>query len=487
LLLKKLSLLLKTIGQSEPYLRSNFFIIIYSVRSEMNAFTPFHSLRNPVFARLYAAQTTNLLGDALTWVGLALLAFELAGKNSAVVLSGALTLRIAAFVLLSPLAGAIADRIDRKKILVITHLMRMLIVSLLPFVTQIWQVYALVFSLNVFNAFFTPTYQATIPLVIALSSATYQLLGVLGPGLAGGVAALIGARHVFFLDALTFLIAAILIFTLPGQLRVQPSLSNSATKGRTWRDIKNGTTRLFTDAPIRYALAMQLVASIAGAQILVNTVGYVQGTLKLGNVEYGWVMAAFGIGATLSAVAFGAASRRLARTTFMLLGAALVTLALLPANYVSLAPLMLLWLVAGMGQNLVNLPAQTLIADRILPDAQGRVYGAHFAWSHLWWGLSYPLAGWLGSNFAEREFLYGSLVGLALLVAVQLTLSPRQQEHEHEHESILHKHEHIHEEHHQHDHPERIPVGEPHSHTHQHLAMRHSHPYLSDLHHLNSY
>jgi NRE family putative nickel resistance protein-like MFS transporter len=301
------------------------------------------------------------------------------------------------------------------------------------------------------------------------------------------VAALIGARHVFFLDALTFLIAAILIFTLPGQLRVQPSLSNSATKGRTWRDIKNGTTRLFTDAPIRYALAMQLVASIAGAQILVNTVGYVQGTLKLGNVEYGWVMAAFGIGATLSAVAFGAASRRLARTTFMLLGAALVTLALLPANYVSLAPLMLLWLVAGMGQNLVNLPAQTLIADRILPDAQGRVYGAHFAWSHLWWGLSYPLAGWLGSNFAEREFLYGSLVGLALLVAVQLTLSPRQQEHEHEHESILHKHEHIHEEHHQHDHPERIPVGEPHSHTHQHLAMRHSHPYLSDLHHLNSY
>jgi MFS transporter, NRE family, putaive nickel resistance protein len=235
----------------------------------MNAFTPSRSLRNPVFARLYTAQTTNLLGDALTWVGLALLAFELAGKTSAVVLSGALTLRIAAFVLLSPLAGAIADRLDRKKILVITHLARMLIVSLLPFVTQIWQVYALIFFLNVFNAFFTPTYQATIPLVtgqndypqaIALSSATYQLLGVLGPGIAGSVAALIGARQVFFLDALTFLIAAVLIFTLPAQLRVQPSSSNSATKGRTWRDIKNGTKRLFADAPIRYALAMQLVA-----------------------------------------------------------------------------------------------------------------------------------------------------------------------------------------------------------------------------------
>jgi NRE family putative nickel resistance protein-like MFS transporter len=61
----------------------------------------FDSLRNPVFARLYAAQTISLLGDALTWVGLALLAFAIAGKDSAVVLSIALTLRVTAFVLLS--------------------------------------------------------------------------------------------------------------------------------------------------------------------------------------------------------------------------------------------------------------------------------------------------------------------------------------------------------------------------------------------------
>ncbi len=390
----------------------------------------FESLRNPVFARLYTAQTTSLLGDALTWVGLALLAFELAGKNSSVVLSSALTLRVTAFVLLSPLAGVIADRFDRKGIMVVTHLVRMLIVSLLPFVTQVWQIYVLILALNVFNAFFTPTYQATIPLVtgqndypqaIALSSATYQLLGVLGPGLAGSVAAFIGVRQVFFLDALSFLVAAVMIFTLPGQLRVDQS-QQTRTPARIWHSIKDGTTRLLTDPPIRYALGMQLVASVAGAQILVNTVGYVQGTLKLGNVQYGWVMAAFGIGATLSSFAFGAFNQRLERTTFAAIGAAAITLALLPANYASLAPLMILWLIAGAGQTLVNLPTQTLIADRIPATAQGRVYGAHFAWSHLWWGISYPLAGWLGSHFNEREFLYGGFVGLLLLFVVQLTL-----------------------------------------------------------------
>ena len=54
----------------------------------------FQCLRNPIFARLYLAQTINLIGDAFTWLGLALLAFELAGEKAGVILSGALTLRV---------------------------------------------------------------------------------------------------------------------------------------------------------------------------------------------------------------------------------------------------------------------------------------------------------------------------------------------------------------------------------------------------------
>lgn len=443
----------------------------------MNTSRLFQSLRNPVFARLYAAQTTNLLGDALTWVGLALLAFELAGKDAAIVLSTALTLRVTAFVLLAPLAGSLADRLDRKHIMLVTHLARMLIVSLLPFVTQIWQIYVLVLALNVFYAFFTPTYQATIPFVIgqndypqaiALSSATFQLLGVLGPGVAGAVAAFIGARQVFFLDAATFVIAAILIATLPGQLKVEQTASEVHTTGRTWRDIKDGTTRLFVDAPLRYALAMQLVASVTGAQILVNTVGYVQGTLKLSSIQYGWVMGAFGVGATIAAVVVGSLSQRWTRTTLIFIGAALITIALLPANNAGLGLLMILWLIAGAGQTCINVSAQTLIADRTPKNAQGRVYGAQFAWSHLWWAVSYPLAGWLGSHFKASEFFYGSLIGLVLLALVQLLLSPKRNKPTPG--SMWHEHEHIHNENHQHNHYPGVLVNEPHLHPHQHVA-----------------
>ena len=229
---------------------------------------------------------------------------------------------------------------------------------------------------------------------------------------------------------------------------------------------------------------MQLVASIAGAQILVNTVGYVQGTLHLGNQQYGWVMAAFGVGATLASIGFGSFAQRLARTTFALMGAALITIALLPASAASLPLLMVFWLVAGAGQSWVNLPTQTLIADRIPKEIQGRVYGAHFAWSHLWWAFSYPLAGWLGSAFPRNSFLWGGLVGLGLLTLIQLTLSPRlrllsmpdrlSSVEQQEQPKIWHDHSHMHGEHHQHEHPSETLPSKPHAHAHAH-SLRHLH------------
>lgn len=432
-------------------------------------------LKNPIFARLYFAQTINLVGDSLTWLGLALLAFELAGENAGTILAGALTLRVMAFVVLSPVAGAIADRVDRKRLMITTHLARMGIVCLLPFVTQVWQIYAIVLSLNVFYAFFTPTYTATIPLVttkdnhsraITLSSATNQLLGVLGPGLAGSIAALVGTKQVFFLDGITFLIAAILILTLPGQLMVNQKQQTARTIYRILRDIRTGTVCLFADTPIRYALALQFVAAIAGAEILVNTVGHVQGTLHLGKLEYGWVMAAFGTGATLASIGLGNSSQKLKQTLCIGVGAVLIVLALLPANWVNLGGLLLLWSIAGVGQTLVNVPTQTLIADRVAVEVQGRVYGAHFAWSHLWWAFSYPLAGWMGSRLSTHNFFYSSLIGSVLLVIAYLAFKPK----------LLtaldgglwHEHDHTHDELHTHNHSPNTNIQNSHNHLHFH-------------------
>ena len=85
-------------------------------------------------------------------------------------------------------------------------------------------------------------------------------------------------------------------------------------------------------------------------------------------------------------------------------GTVLITMALLPANLVNLSGLLLLWEIAGVGQTLVNVSTQTLIVDQVAVEVQGRVYGAYFAWSHLWWAIAYPLAGWMGSHFPTHNF-----------------------------------------------------------------------------------
>jgi MFS transporter, NRE family, putaive nickel resistance protein len=394
---------------------------------DMAVFAPLRSLRNRTFARLYIAHTASLLGDAFTWVGLALLAFQLRGKDSAGVLAFALTLRVTAYIVLSPVAGVLADRLNRKTILVTCDVARFLVIGLMPFASEEWHVYALMFLVNAFTAFFTPTFQATIPAVtkgedyakaISLSGATTELLGVLGPGIAGAAAAFMGAREIFFVDAASFLISGAVIVTLRASLGGRTEVTTEGAAGV--RDVAAGTRLLWKNGNMRFALLLELVASISGALVLVNTVGLVRGTLGLGESSYGLVMMAFGVGATAAALLFGVAEKRVSRRWFLIAGATVTSLAVMPANQAALAWLLPLWLLAGAGQNWVNLAAQTVIADETQEGYQGRVYGAHFAWSHFWWAFAYPIAGFLGEWCRSRSFLYGGLVALAVLAIVAM-------------------------------------------------------------------
>lgn len=389
---------------------------------------PFQSLRNGLFAKLYLAQTISLFGDAVTWVGIALLAYQFGEARSAIILSVALTLRVAAFIIFSPFAGVLADKIDRKKILYITHFARMGIVACFPFVNAEWQIFVLIFTLNIFNAFFTPTYRTVLPHIvekkfyrqaIGLSTATYQLLGVLGPGLAGILAIWLGAREIFFVDAASFVIAGVLIVTLPGK-----SLSNQIGKSikekrhSTWSNVVKGAKLLFGNKTIRFALCIEFVTAIAGAQILVNTIGHVKFGLHLSDEFYGWAMAAFGIGAAAAAFVSGAIDKTPSRRISLISGALLLGLAISGANFVGFSALFVLWILAGLGQSLAEIPSETLIGEQIKRAEQGKVYGSHFAFSHLWWAIAYPIAGYLGGHFPHETFLFGGIMTLILLATV---------------------------------------------------------------------
>src|SRR5215207_2735346 len=177
--------------------------------------------RNRDFRLLFGAQLISLLGSGVTTVGLALFAYQLTGGASATaVIGNALTLRILAFLLFSQPAGVIADRASRKKILIAADVLRFGLLALFPFVTTVWQVYALIFAINAVTAFFTPTFEASIPEVVgdehyvkalSLSRVAVDVEAVAAPAVAGILVALLGVRWVFWFDAFTYLASALLV------------------------------------------------------------------------------------------------------------------------------------------------------------------------------------------------------------------------------------------------------------------------------------
>ena len=120
-------------------------------------------LKNRTYRHLFAAQVIALLGTGLMTVALGLLAYDLAGADAGAVLGTALAIKMIAYVGVAPVAQAFTDRLPRRSLLVGLDLIRGAVALCLPFVTEIWQIYLLIFVLQAASAAFTPTFQATIP------------------------------------------------------------------------------------------------------------------------------------------------------------------------------------------------------------------------------------------------------------------------------------------------------------------------------------
>src|SRR5918995_4497850 len=286
-------------------------------------------LANRTYRHLYLAQISALTGTGVMTVGLALLAYQLAGENAGAVLGIALSLRIVAFVLISPLFGAYAHLLPRRQVLVALDLVRAATVLLLPFVDAVWQVYVLIFVINACSAGFTPLFQATIPDVLpdeevytralSLSRLAYDLQQLLAPALAGVLLWFLPLEALFAVNGAAFLISAALVLsvTLPGARQVTRPEGVLANIG--WG------IRLYLVTPrLRGLLALSMAVAAATAMVIVNTVVYVRDVLGGGDTLVTIAYAASGGGSMLAALLLPKVLDRIAERTVMLAGGAVM-------------------------------------------------------------------------------------------------------------------------------------------------------------------
>ncbi len=447
-------------------------------------------LRNRTYRRLFTAQVVALAGTGLSTVALALLAYDLAGGDAGVVLGTALALKMLAYVGIAPIVGGYAHRLPRRRFLIALDLARAGSVACLPFVTEVWQIYLLIFLLNAFSAGFTPTFQATIPDVLpdeaqytralSLSRLAYDLENLLSPMLAAAALVALSYDALFAANAVAFLISALLVFSV----RLASPRPHERGRG-VWHNITFGIRAYLATPRLRGLLALSLAVATAGAMVIVNTVIYVRDRLGGTESDTALAFAAAGAGSMVVALMLPILLDRLPDRPFMLAGGAALTAGLLLGlTDPGFAALLAVWFLLGIGSSLVLTPTGRLLRRSAHEGDRPAIFAAQFALSHACWLIAYPLAGWIGATLGlTAAFAALGAVTLASTLAALAVWPAREPgELEHLHETLEHEHLHVHDEHHRHEH-EGWEGPEPHSHPHRHARLQHKHPYVIDLHH----
>lgn len=258
---------------------------------------------HPDYRRLYSAQIVSLLGDWFEFIAVQTLVFQLTNSGLAAGLA-IIASNLPAFFLI-PLAGSVADRFDRRKIMLAMDLVRAgLALSLLLVRTadQVWMVY-LFQSLSVlFASFFNPALNAAIPNLVkreelltanALSSATWGTMLAVGTLIGGVVVAVVGRDLAFVINSLSFLGSAFFVWQI--RTRLSEVRTTKPRRLNPFADFVEGFRYAVQRPQVLWLLLVKAGGGLAGGVILLLTV-FAFEVFGAGAEGVGLLQAARGIG-----------------------------------------------------------------------------------------------------------------------------------------------------------------------------------------------
>lgn len=233
--------------------------------------TYIHLLRdNPDFARLWYAQVISLLGDWFNTIALSALVVAYNPQNPGLAIGALLLARFIPPAILSPIAGVLIDRFNRRTLLIWCNYLRALVVVAFLLATTgpqwLWLIYALSVAQFVLSSVFEPTQQAVTPALVkpeyliganTLASVTWSAMLAFGAAVGGVVAALVGTNFALVFDALTFVAAGLLSASIPASHFIRTRQGASAGAGEAHGDAQKVT---FLDG-VRYLRARPQTAS----------------------------------------------------------------------------------------------------------------------------------------------------------------------------------------------------------------------------------
>ncbi len=390
----------------------------------------FTALRYPNYRRWFIGQALSLMGTWMQSVAQGWLVYELTGSKLAL---GTISFAgsIPTLFLMLP-AGAVADRVSKRTLMLITQTVMMLSAFMLTFLSgthglQVWHIAALAFIGGVANSFDSPARMAlTVEMVedrrdlqnaIALNSTMFNLGRVVGPAIGGLLLAGVGATWCFALNGLSFLAVLIALWGMRLHEQIKPASTESL-----FAQIGVGLRYVGRHAVVRTTIFMVGVTTLFGFSYAVLMPAFAADVLHVGEAGLGALNAAVGIGALVGSLTVASLTRSRRKGLQLTVGSLLFPLALIGFAFsrsftLSLALLALV----GFGFITQNATSNTLVQAIIPDELRGRVMSVY---SFMFFGVM-PFGSLLTGSLAQAfgstpAILFGAGVTLAFALGVCL-------------------------------------------------------------------
>ena len=368
--------------------------------------TTFRALKHRNFQLFFAGQFISLIGTWMQNVARSWLVYQLTGSVALLGLVG-FAGQFPVFIL-STFGGAIADKYDRRKILVATQTASMILtfvmgVLVLTDTVVEWHIFLIAVLSGIVNSFDIPTRQSfVVEMVgkedllnaIALNSSMFNGARIVGPAIAGVVVSLVGTGWCFVGDGISYIavIAGLLMMRIERKVIIQ-------TAGSTFEKIKEGFTFVRQTKPIRNLLLLLGLVSLMGMPYAVLMPIFADQILDGGVRGLGILMGASGAGALI--VALYLASRRnlkglgtLVAASSGIFGVTLILFAFSTNFWLSAA----LLIPVGFAMMLQMAASNTLVQAMVPDELRGRVMAVY---SMMFMGMA-PIGALLAGALADR-------------------------------------------------------------------------------------
>lgn len=372
------------------------------------------------FILVWVGQFVSMLGTGMSRFALTIWAFQVTGEVTALALVGFFS--FAPSILVSPIAGALVDRWNRKLVMMISDLVAGLttVVVLILYVTgnlEIWHLYVTGFIAGLFEPFQWPAFSAAMSTMVpkeqygranGLVSLADSVSTIVAPLAAGALMVAIGIGGILVIDIATFVFAvgSILFVVIP---QPAPSAEGVASRGSLWQDSIYGFKYIWNRKSL---LGVQLTFTISnffGAIAMVLVAPMILARTGNNSLALGTVQAAMGVGGVVGGLAMSIWGGPRPRIHGVLAG--FIIVGIFGNALMGIGESMPIWIAAGFIELLtlpfINASNQSIWQAKVAPDLQGRVFATRRLIAQIAGPIGLLLAGPLADRFFEPAMMAG--------------------------------------------------------------------------------